>query len=181
MGQDHHRDDHKIPMEPSCACRTNSRHSPFLNIRSRQTPQIQFRKLCHKSETCVSARSTCHDMVSRSGVGSVTPFEQASRSQSATHRDAARGSQRRWGKMTHEYNERSNASQRGWDRTTHESNERGNVLGDTKLEAQQHPVELEPPPEDEISAQEESEVEDKEVIGDDDSMEEERRRMTQPW
>ena len=44
------------------------------------------------------------------------------------------------------------------------------------MEAEQHPVELEPPPEelklpDEISAKEESEVEDEEMIGDDDSME----------
>ena len=27
MGQDRHRDDRKIPMEPSCACRTTTRHS----------------------------------------------------------------------------------------------------------------------------------------------------------
>ena len=70
--------------------------APFLKIKSRQTPQMQFRKLCHKSETFNSARSTCKDMASRRGVGSVTPFEQASRAQSATHRDAAHGSQKRW-------------------------------------------------------------------------------------
>ena len=38
--------------------------APFLKIKSRQTPQIPFRKLCHKSETFMSERSTCYDMAS---------------------------------------------------------------------------------------------------------------------
>ena len=84
----------------------------------------------------------------------MTPFEQASRAQSATHRDAAHGSQKRRGKK--QVFERLTEGLGQDDPRVQRVREQ---FWETQVEAEQHPVESEPPPEelelpDEISPQE---------------------------